>query len=123
MRILIVDDEPIGVLVIKRCLERAGHQTECAGDGAAALEKIRERAPDLLITDIQMPVMCGEKLCDAIRAEFPDRRFPIIVMTATVERGIREWVARIPGAELLEKPFSPRQIVARVDEHAATLSA
>lgn len=123
MRILIVDDEPIGALVIKRCLERAGHETECASDGAAALEKIRERAPDLLITDIQMPVMCGEKLCGAIQAEFPDRRFPIIVMTATLERGTRDWVAGIPGAEFLEKPFSPRQIVARVSEHATTLSS
>ena len=121
--VLIVDDEPVGVLVIRRCLERAGHETECAGDGAAALEKIRECAPDLLITDIQMPVMGGEKLCSAIRAEFPDRRFPIIVITATIERGTREWITKIPGAEFLEKPFSPRQIVARVGEHATTTSS
>jgi CheY-like chemotaxis protein len=123
MRILIVDDEPVGVLVIKRCLERAGHQTEYANDGAAALEKIRERAPDLLITDIQMPVMCGEKLCRAIQSEFPDRRFPIIVITGTIERGMRQWIATIPGAEFLEKPFSPRQIVERVGAHATTMTS
>jgi DNA-binding response OmpR family regulator len=70
-----------------------------------------------------MPVMSGEKLCSAIQAEFPDRRFPIIVMTATLERAARKWIATIPGAEFLEKPFSPRQIVARVGEHAATTSS
>ena len=81
-------------------------------DGAVALELIRAQAPDVLLTDIQMPVMTGEALCRAIQAEFPQRAFPIFVMTSMTERDNRKWVAEIADTRFLEKPLSPRSLVA-----------
>ena len=114
MRILIVDDEPHVMRVLQLCLAREGHQIDCAPNGAAALEKIRVDAPDLLITDIQMPGMNGKELCSAIHAEFPQRRFPILVMTSMTARENREWAAKIPNTDFLEKPLSPRNLIARL---------
>jgi len=123
MRILIVDDEPHVMRVLKLCLTREGHEIDCAGEGKAALVKIRERAPDLVITDVQMPGMGGQELCSAIHAEFPERRFPILVMTSMTARENREWAAKIPNTDFLEKPLSPRNLIARIGEHAPATAA
>jgi len=119
MRILIADDEPHVTRVLTLCLTREGHEVECVGDGSAALAVIRARAPDYLITDIQMPGMGGNDLCRAIHAEFPQRRFPILVMTSMTARENREWAAAIPDTEFLEKPLSPRNLIARLGAPAA----
>ena len=120
MRILIVDDEPHVTRVLKLCLMREGHEVDCVTDGHAALARIRARAPDYLITDIQMPGMNGRELCSAIHAEFPQREFPILVMTSMTARENREWAAAIPNTDFLEKPLSPRNLVARLG-HGATV--
>jgi DNA-binding response OmpR family regulator len=114
MRILIVDDEPAVRRVLTLCLKREGHEVECAGDGTTALGHIRSRLPDFLITDINMPGMNGEALCRAIDAEFPQRRFPILVMTSMTDRDNHEWARAIPNTDFLEKPLSPRNLIARI---------
>ena len=113
-RILIVDDEPNVMRVLKLMLERAGHQVRTAADGLAGLEMARAEAPDVLITDIQMPRMDGRELVCTLHAEAPQRGFDIYVMTSMTEREEREWVRRIPRVAFLEKPVSPRQLVARL---------
>ena len=119
MRILIVDDEPLVKRVLTLCLKREGYEVDSAGDGAAALERIRTQAPDFLITDINMPGMSGEELCRTIHTEFPQRRFPILVMTSSTGRESREWANNIPNTEFLEKPLSPRNLIARLGRLAA----
>lgn len=119
MRILIVDDEPHVMRVLTLCLKREGHEVSGASDGAAALTQIRSQAPDVLITDIQMPGMTGEDLCRVIQAEFPQRSFPILVMTSMIARENREWAARIPNTDFLEKPLSPRNLIAQIGSLAA----
>jgi DNA-binding response OmpR family regulator len=119
MRILIVDDEPHVTRVLSLCLTRAGYDVDHAPDGAAALEKIGARPPDFLITDVNMPGMGGEQLCRAIHAQYPDRRFPILVMTSMTARENREWASKIPNTEFLEKPLSPRSLIDRLGAHAA----
>jgi CheY-like chemotaxis protein len=114
--ILIVDDEPNITRVLKLMLERAGHAVRTAGDGAAALAAVLAEAPDALITDIQMPLMTGRELVREIHRRLPDRRFEIFVMTSLTEREEREWVRAIPRVEFMEKPISPRQLVARLAE-------
>ena len=123
MRILIVDDEPHVMRVLKLCLTREGHEIDCAGEGKTALVKIRARAPDLVITDVQMPGMGGQELCSAIHAEFPERSFPILVMTSMTARENREWAAKIPNTDFLEKPLSPRNLIARIGEYAVADTA
>lgn len=113
-RILIVDDEPNVIRVLKLMLERAGHVVSTAADGKAGLASVLANPPDVLVTDIQMPHMTGRELVRAIQQHMPERRFPIFVMTSMTAREEREWVRAIPHLEFLEKPVSPRQLVGRL---------
>jgi CheY-like chemotaxis protein len=116
-QILIADDEPHVIRVLKLTLEREGYGVTAVGNGEQALEQIRTARPDVLITDIQMPRMTGRELCRAIEAEWPQRRFTIIVMTSMTEREQREWVASMKNIQFLEKPLSPRRLVSFLHEH------
>ena len=64
-----VDDEPAQRFALRRIFERAGHEVADAGDGAAALRAVRESPPDLVVTDIMMPVMSGDELIRRLRVE------------------------------------------------------
>lgn len=122
-RIIIADDEPNMTRVLKLALERAGYAVLNCPNGREALLAVRKQPPDLLITDIQMPVMTGQELCQAIHAEMPDRRFPIFVMTSMTDREHREWTARIGGITFLEKPLSMRIVQQRIAEALQTSAA
>ena len=113
-RVLIVDDEPNVMRVLQLMLERAGFHVRTAPDGVVGLALLRAEAPDVLITDIQMPRMDGRELVRTLHQEMPDRAFDIYVMTSMTEREEREWVSRIPNVHFLEKPVSPRQLVSRL---------
>ena len=124
-RILIADDEPQMTRVLKLYLERAGYQVESASNGAIALTSIQNKAPDVLVTDIQMPLMTGKQLCLALAEEFPLRTFPIFVMTSMTDRDHREWTKKIVDKYLIEEKeekktnfFKTRLKVARVDKTA-----
>jgi DNA-binding response OmpR family regulator len=73
-----------------------------------------------MITDIQMPLMTGKQLCQALVEKCPERNFPIFVMTSKTDREEREWTATIARLEFLEKPLSMRALVARLDRHFGT---
>ena len=108
---LVVDDEPKIVDVVREYLEHAGFSVRTAGDGPAALERARALAPDLVVLDLGLPGLDG---LDVARQLRKSSRVPVIILTA---RG--EEVDRIIGLELgaddyLVKPFSPRELVARV---------
>ena len=118
-RVLILDDEPDVVRVLKLSLRPRGYEVESLCDPRLALDKIKTFAPDVLITDLQMPGMSGRQVCERIEVEMPQRVFLILVMTAMAARENREWVARIRNAEYLEKPLSPRGVVARLDAYFA----
>jgi CheY-like chemotaxis protein len=116
-RILIADDEAHITLVLKLYLERAGYAVQTVANGKAALEAIRNCAPDALITDIQMPQMTGRELCQAIDQALPSRTFPILVMTSRTDREEREWTAAMRQLEFLEKPVSMRAVESRLAKH------
>lgn len=118
-RILIADDEPFVVRVLRLSLERAGYQVEWASNGKLALESLLAAPPDVLITDIQMPVMTGQELCARIQAELPQREFLIFVVTSRTEVEHRAWSAQMSNLMFLEKPISVRNLVAKLDEYFA----
>lgn len=114
-RILIADDEPHVIRVLKVALGRCCYSVETAPNGEAALAQVRESPPDLLISDIQMPRMSGEQLCERIAAEQPDRGFPIIVMTSMTSVSESHWTRGHRNLVLLEKPLSVRKLLALVE--------
>ena len=118
-RILLVEDEPHIMRLMVMALERAGYTVDTAGHGEEALAYLKDRLPDVLITDIDMPRMTGKELCQRLHAELPERDFPIIVITARTEVEHREWSRLIANLTFLEKPVSVRRLVARLDEYFA----
>ena len=116
-RILIVDDEPHVRRVLQLSLERAGYAVTMEFDGQAGLDRALADPPDALVSDINMPRMTGREMVKALHAALPSREFPILVMTSLPAREERVWVNAIPGVEFLEKPLSPRALVARLARH------
>ncbi len=109
--VLIVDDDPHIREVIRFALKKAGFQTCEAADGRQCLENFQQQQPDIIILDILMPEMDGNKVCSMIRASSDT---PIIFLSS-----IDDEVDRIIGLEsgaddYVTKPFSPRELVARV---------
>jgi CheY-like chemotaxis protein len=120
--ILIVDDEAHVIRVLRLMLEREGYQVHSAADGAEALAGMAARLPDVMVSDIQMDGMNGRELCRTVRERYPDQSFPIFVMTSMTASAEREWVKGLANVEFLEKPLSPRQLVARLAAHFASIS-
>jgi DNA-binding response OmpR family regulator len=114
-RVLIADDEPHVIRVLKQVLMRAGYHVDSVNNGNEALNYLLENPLDILITDIQMPKMSGDQLCRVIDANMPDREFAIIVMTSRTEREHRAWASKIGNLTFLEKPISIRQLLSELE--------
>ncbi len=118
-KILIADDEPHVLRVLKMSLEREGYAVEVCANGKEALARLSIEEPDVLITDIQMPQMTGEQLCRHIEEFMPNRRFLIFVLTSRTEIEHREWSRDIPNLLFLEKPVSIRNLAEKLDAYFA----
>lgn len=109
--ILIVDDEPTIVEVVELYLQREGFKVMTAADGTAALEIIRHQPPDLIVLDLMLPGTNGFDITRALRSE---RTLPIIMLTARSEEADRVVGLELGADDYVTKPFSPRELVARV---------
>lgn len=83
MKILCVDDEPDLLYLFSFVLTRAGHEVVQATNGADALERIAEGKPDVIVTDLMMPIMDGRALIERLKADPATARIPILLVTAT----------------------------------------
>jgi two-component system, OmpR family, alkaline phosphatase synthesis response regulator PhoP len=110
-KILVVDDEPHIVRVLKGYLESAGFQVITAFDGAEALAAFRHAVPDLIVLDLMLPQVDGLDVARAIRRE---GNVPIIMLTARVDEADRLIGLELGADDYVTKPFSPREVVARV---------
>lgn len=113
-RILLVDDEPLVIRVMRLALTKDGYLVDVAVDGEDALEKLSAAAPDIMITDIEMPRMSGKELCQHIQKSMPDREFPIFVSTSLTATEHRDWSRHISNLTFLEKPISIRKLRAAI---------
>lgn len=111
-KILVVDDEPKIVEVVKSYLENRGFAVLEAYNGQEALEKWEKENPSLVILDLMLPDITGEEICRALRKK---SRVPIIMLTAKVEEEDILRGLNIGADDYVTKPFSPRQLVARVE--------
>ena len=109
--ILVVDDEPKITKLAKDYLEGGGFNVIIATDGVAALEAARRERPDLIVLDLMLPKLDGLDVCRALRRESD---VPIIMLTARAEESDRLIGLEIGADDYITKPFSPRELVARV---------
>lgn len=109
--ILVVDDEPKIVKLARDYLERGGFRVASAADGIAALTAAHRERPDLIVLDLKLPGMDGLDVCRALRRE---SEVPIIMLTARVEETDRLVGLELGADDYIPKPFSPRELVARV---------
>jgi CheY-like chemotaxis protein len=107
-RILVVDDEPDQRFLLRRIFERAGHEVSDANDGAAALRAVRESVPDLVVTDMMMPVMDGLELIRCLRGDPATAHIPILAATGDTH---------LAGAAdaLMPKPYAGHHLLAVAD--------
>ena len=112
--VLVVDDEPTISEIVSRYLERAGYDTRTAADGAEALELIASVRPDLVVLDLMMPGIDGLEVLRRVR-ERPASRTAVILLTARGEESDRIIGLRLGADDYVVKPFSPAELVARVD--------
>ncbi len=112
--VLVVDDEPTITEVVCRYLRRAGYQTTIAADGAQALAAAGAQRPDLVVLDLMLPRIGGLEVMRRLREQDQDP-VPIILLTAKGEESDRIVGLRLGADDYVVKPFSPAELVARVD--------
>ncbi|MBB3033605.1 response regulator transcription factor [Alteriqipengyuania lutimaris] len=112
--ILIADDDPILVEILKFRLEGAGHSVVVAQDGGLALETARESRPDLIVLDSMMPIMSGPAVLAALKGDPELKHIPVVMLTA--RDGEADIVAGLKSgaAEYLTKPFIPQELLVRI---------
>jgi len=110
-RILVVDDEPMILEVVRAYLQREGYAVTTAENGESALALEARLRPDLVVLDLMLPDLSGEEVCRAIRLE---RDTPILMLTAKTSSADRVQGLSIGADDYLGKPFDPAELVARV---------
>lgn len=113
-KILVVDDEPDIVELITYNLKKEGFEVTSATDGEEAVTKIRKGEFNLIVLDLMLPGMQGMELCRVLRNDPRTENLPIIMLTAKGEEVDRILGLEIGADDYISKPFSPRELVARV---------
>jgi CheY-like chemotaxis protein len=120
-RILLVDDESFITSTVSARLRAAGDEVACASDGEEALQLIEEFQPQIVVSDFQMPVMNGFELACQLKSAPATSQLPIIMLTARGHALSDADLARTNIRHLLAKPFSVRDLLAKVDELSVEL--
>jgi two-component system alkaline phosphatase synthesis response regulator PhoP len=110
-KILIIEDEPQIVRTLRLYMEQAGYSTAAISDGALAIPAFRQEKPDLVLLDLNLPGQDGIDVCRALRRE---SAVPIIMVTARSDEADRLIGLELGADDYVVKPFSPREVVARV---------
>ena len=111
-KVLVVDDEQSIVTLLKYNLETAGYIVEVAYDGEEALQKVESSQPDLIVLDVMLPKKDGIEVCKTIRSD--KNLVPILMLTAKDDEFDRVLGLELGADDYMTKPFSPREVVARV---------
>jgi DNA-binding response OmpR family regulator len=111
-RVLVVDDDPTVSDVVRRYLERAGLAVSHAADGQEALDAYDAQPPDLVVLDLMLPGIDGLEICRRLRAR--DGEVPVVMLTALGEEADRVVGLEVGADDYVTKPFSPRELVLRV---------
>ncbi|MGM0831416.1 response regulator [Halomonas qinghailakensis] len=113
-KVLVVDDEPNIVLSLEFLMEQAGFQVVTAYDGEAALERINDSAPDLLLLDISLPGISGFDVLEHLRHSEATAQLPVIMLTAHGRDIEREKGLALGADDYITKPFSTQSLIEKV---------
>jgi len=112
--VAIIEDEQNIIELVKYNLDREGYRTVTANTGKKGLDVVRQELPDLVILDLMLPELDGISVCKQLRAEQQTKSIPIIILTAKSEEADRVLGLEMGADDYVTKPFSPRELVARV---------
>src|ERR1700742_1023466 len=113
-KILVVDDEPDAIELIKFNLKAAGYEVVTAADGDEALKKARSLLPDLIVLDLMLPEVDGLEVCKILRRDPATAQIPILMLTARAAEMDRVLGLELGADDYVTKPFSPRELVIRL---------
>src|SRR5271169_1854657 len=113
-RILVIEDDRDIVELVRYNLEKDGYQVFTATDGALGMAQVKKSPPDLLVLDLMLPKLSGLEICKEIRRDAALNRLPILILTARGEEADRVVGLELGADDYVTKPFSPRELVARV---------
>ncbi|MCG5516931.1 MULTISPECIES: response regulator transcription factor [Ectothiorhodospira] len=115
--VLVVDDEPNIVLSLEFLMKEAGFDVRVARDGETALEAVRERPPQVILLDVMLPKRDGYDVCQTIRANPEWKDVRILMLTAKGRQIEKEKGLAMGADDYITKPFSTREVVARVRDY------
>ena len=113
-KVLVVDDLPANVQLLKRLLTSEGYNVVTASDGQQALEMVRSEHPDLVLMDVLMPKLSGFEVCDLIKQNMATRLTPVVLVTALQERDDKIQAINAGADDFLTKPVNALELKARV---------
>ncbi|GAA2746531.1 response regulator transcription factor [Kitasatospora cinereorecta] len=114
-RILVIDDDPTVSEVVAGYLTRAGHRVDRAADGRHGLAAARAHRPDLLVLDLMLPGLDGLQILRALRADRAAADLPVVMLTAKGDEADRILGLELGADDYVTKPFSPRELVLRIE--------
>lgn len=121
-RIYVVDDEPDMAGLLAAILESEGHRVESYTDGRAALSRVLEEPPDLLLLDLIMPDLDGIELLKLLRLDARGKSVQVLIVSARSEREVQAETTRLGASAHIFKPFSPREVIVQVRQLLADVN-
>ena len=115
VRILVVDDDPVIVELLRVNFEIEGFEVVSAADGREGLDRARSEQPDVVVSDIMMPRLDGLQMLRQLRADPTTARLPVILLSAKAQNADVQQGMELGAADYVTKPFDPLDLIARVN--------
>ncbi len=116
-KVLVIDDEAHIRRVLEVKMKNRGYEVLIAKNGQEGMDIIEEHHPDIVITDINMPIINGKTLCEKTNGLKKERPFLTIIITARINPEERDWISMLQDTQFFEKPFSPAKIVDTIEQY------
>lgn len=115
-KILIIEDEPEVVMMMRARLEREGYQVIACPDGAEGISMVHEEKPDIILLDIMMPKIDGFKTCRLLKESPETKDIPVIFVTGLQASDLKQKVKEFKADGVIQKPYEPKELLEKVKE-------
>ena len=121
MKILVAEDDQLMIKMLEFRLKKDGHEVVITNDGRAAVEKLGDFQPDLVITDIMMPYLSGLEVVSAVKKQYPTGT-PVIILSGMGQENVVLEAFQLGADDYMTKPFSPNELSVRVRRFEAPVT-